>query len=227
MWEFFVRSTPPASFRPLAAASLAGLLCVGLLPVPLDAARGGTGPGGGKTEVLPIQKAAPAVVIIETPGNEADLRRQLRAKNGVAELASSTSRVRFSQAPTGSFGFIVPKLLGLALVTQSPDLAIDRMSPSANAYEIHKLADGSGMLVGFMGMEIVSQVAPTERPKSIRIALHSKPSDKAPHIVAVPLIKLAADRMPIQLDPKNPNSAVMFDMDLQGTASRASTQGGP
>ena len=190
MWEFFVRSTPPAPFCPLAAASLVGLLCVGLLPAPLDAARGGTGPGGGK-------------------------------------LASSTSRVRFSQAPTGSFGFIVPKLLGLALVTQSPDLAIDRMSPSANAYEIHKLADGSGMLVGFMGMEIVSQVAPTERPKSIRIALHSKPSDKAPHIVAVPLIKLAADRMPIQLDPKNPNSAVMFDMDLQGTASRASTQGGP
>ena len=42
MWEFFVRSTPPAPFRPLAAASLVGLLCVGLLPAPLDAARGGT-----------------------------------------------------------------------------------------------------------------------------------------------------------------------------------------
>ena len=214
------RVTLSAPLRHLAAASLFGLLLVGILPASLYAAR------GGKTEVLPVQKAAPAVVTIETPGNEADLRRQLRAKNGVAELGASSTTVLFSQAPTGSFGFIVPKLLGLALVTQSPDLALDRVASSANAYEIHKLADGSGMLVGFMGQDVMTQVAPSQRPKSIRIALYSNPSDKAPHIVAVPLVKLAADQLPIRLDPKNPESPVMLNMDLQGSANRAATQGG-
>lgn len=221
MFHFIDRSTLRIPLRHLLASGLVGLLCIGLAPSPLNAAR-----GGGKTEVLPVQKAAPAAVIIEGLGNEAELRRQMRAKNGVAELGASTAQVMFSQAPTGTFGFIVPKLLGLALVTQSPDLAVDRVAPAANAYEIHKLADGSGMLVGFMGAELMTQVAPSQRPKNVRIALYSNPSDKAPHIVAVPLVKLVADRMPIQLDAKNPNGPVLLDMDLQGSSTRASTQGG-
>lgn len=83
------------------------------------------------------------------------------------------------------------------------------------------------MLVGFVSMDLINQVAPEHRPKTIRLALHSNPSDKATHIVAVPLVELAADRMPIQLDPKNPAGPVMFDMDLQSSTNRASTQGGP
>jgi len=217
----------PRSWRRfLAVVGLMGLCLTGLIPAPLHAARGGTSPGGGKTEVLPIQKAAPSVVIIEGAGNEGELRREMRSKNGVAELGASTPKIMFSQAPTGSFGFIVPKLLGMALVMQSPDLGIDRATPATNAYEIHKLADGSGMVVGFMGKESLPQVAPSLRPKTVRIALHSNPSEKAPYIVAVPLVKLAADRMPSRLDPKNPDGAVVLEMDLQGTSSHASTQGG-
>ncbi|MGZ8382813.1 MAG: hypothetical protein ACXWWE_02250, partial [Nitrospira sp.] len=73
------------------------------------------GAPGGKTEVLPMEKAAPAAVVIEAAGTEPELRRQMRSKNGVAELKSGA--VRFSLAPTGSYGFIAPKQLGLALVT--------------------------------------------------------------------------------------------------------------
>ena len=220
MFEIIAPWIHRPSFHHLTAVSLLGLLLIGFLPASLEAA------GGGKTEVLPVQKAAPAAVFIETPGNEADLRRQLRAKNGVVELGASTPKVLFSQAPTGAYGFIVPKLLGLALVTRSPDLGFERVAPAANAYEVHKLADGNGMLVGFVAVDLMPQVAPSQRPKTIRLSLHSNPSDKATHIVAVPLVKLAADRMPIRLDPKNPDGPVMFDMDLQGSTTRASTQGG-
>jgi hypothetical protein len=221
MFDFVVRLTRPTPARYLIAGPLLVLTLMSLVPVSLDAAP------GGKTEVLPVQKAAPAVVFIETPGSEAELRRQLRAKNGVAALSSSTSVIRFSIAPTGSFGFIPPKLLGMALITQSPDLPLEQMPPTTNAYEIHKLADGSGMLVGFVEADLKPQLTPSQRPKNVRLGLYSNPSAKAPHIIAVPLVKLVVDRMPTRLDPKEPGSAVLLEMDLQSTTNRTSSQTGP
>jgi hypothetical protein len=192
-------------------------LCLALLSAAPAALLAGQ---GGKTEVLPVQKAAPAAVAIEAAGSEQELRKRLRAKNGVAELGSAT--VRFSQAPTGSFGFIAPQFLGMALVTQSPDLALQRVAPAANAYEIHKLADGSGMVVGFIAKDLVPLVTPGNRPKTVRVTLYSNPSEKAPYIAAMPLVKLMVDRMPVRLDPQKADGPVMLDMDLQGTANRKS-----
>ena len=221
MFDIIVRliRTRPVSY--LIAGSLLILTLMSLVPVSFSGAQ------GGKTEVFPVQKAAPAAVFIETPGSEVELRRQLRAKNGVSELSSFTSVIRFSVAPTGSFGFITPKLLGLALITQSPDLPLEQTPPTPNAFEIHKLADGSGMLVGFVEANLKPQLTPRQRPKNVRVVLYSNPSGKAPHIVAVPLVKLIVDRMPTRLDPKEPGSAVLLDMDLQSTASRTSSQTGP
>ncbi len=222
MFDIVTRLTRLTPVRHVLAGTLLGLFLMSLLPASLDAAR-----GGGKTEVLPVQTAAPAAVFIETTGSEVELRRQLRAKNGVSELSSSAPGIRFSVAPTGSFGFITPRLLGLALVTQSPDLPLEQTPPATNAYEIHKLADGSGMLVGFVEADLKPQLTPSQRPKNVRLGLYSNPSDKAPHIVAVPLVKLVVDRMPLKLDPKKSDSAVLLEMDLQGTANRKSSQTGP
>ena len=211
--------TRPTPF--LIATPLLVLTLMSLVPASLNGAQ------GGKTEVFPVQKAAPAAVVIETAGSEVELRRRLRVKNGVVALSSSTSVIRFSIAPTGSFGFIPPKLLGMALITQSPDLPLEQIPPTSNAYEIHKLADGSGMLVGFVEADLKPQLSASERPKNVRIGLYSNPSIKAPHIVAVPLVKLVVDRMPTRLDPKEPGSAVLLEMDLQSTANRTSSQTGP
>ena len=221
MPAIITRMTRPTPVHYLITGTLLGLTLMSLVPASLDAAQ------GGKTEVFPVQKAAPAAVVIETAGSEVELRRQLRAKNGVSELSSDTSVIRFSVAPTGSFGFITPKLLGLALITQSPDLPLEQLPPVTNAYEIHKLADGSGMLVGFVEANLKPQLTPSQRPKNVRIGLYSNPSGKAPHIVALPLVKLVVDRMPIRLDAKEPGSAVLLDMDLQSTANRTSSQTGP
>ena len=221
MFEIVARLSRTRPVPYLIAGPLLVLTFMSILPASLDAAQ------GGKTEVFPVQKAAPAAVFIETAGSEVELRRQLRAKTGVSELSSSTSVIRFSVAPTGSFGFITPKLLGLALITQSPDLPLEQMPPVSNAFEIHKLADGSGMLVGFVEANLKPQLTASQRPKNVRLGLYSNPSDKAPYIVAVPLVKLVVDRLPTRLDPKEPGSAVLLDMDLQSTANRTSSQTGP
>lgn len=204
----------------LAAWCLLVLTLKSLIPVSLAVAQ------GARTEVFPVQKAAPGTVFIETAGSETDLRRQLRVQNGVSELSSSTSVIRFSVAPIGSFGFIAPKLLGMALITRSPDLSIEQSPPVSNAFEIHKLADGSGMLVGFVEARLKPQLMASERPKNVRLGLYSNPSDTAPHIVAVPLVKLVVDRMPTRLNPKESGSAVLLDMDLESTANHTSSQTG-
>ena len=221
MPDRIIRLTRTRPVPYLIAGPLLVLTLMSVVPASLEAAQ------GGKTEVFPVQNAAPAAVVIETAGSEVELRRQLRAKNGVSELSSSTSVIRFSVAPTGSFGFITPKLLGLALITQSPDLPLELMAPTSNAFEIHKLADGSGMLVGFVEAQLKPQLTPSQRPKNVRLGLYSNPSGKALHIVAVPLVKLVVDRMPIRLDPKEPGSAVLLEMDLQSTANRTLSQTGP
>lgn len=194
--------------------SLLGVTFLCVLAKPLLAAP------GGMTEVFPAQKAAPIAVVIETAGSEAELRQHMRVKNDVAEL--STGTIRFSEAPIGSFGFIAPQSLGIALVMQSPDLELERVASTSNAYEIHKVADGNGLLVGFMSAEATSQITPSERPKNLRIALYSNVVEKAPAIVAVPLSKLMVDRMPIRLDPKKSESPVVLNMDLLTTANRKS-----
>ncbi|MEP6958791.1 MAG: hypothetical protein ABI980_08670 [Nitrospirota bacterium] len=221
MFGIVVRLTRTRPVPSLITGSLLALTLMSLVPASLNGAQ------GGKTEVFPVQKAAPAVVFIETSGSEAELRRQLRAKNGVSELGFSSSVTRFSVAPPGSFGFIPPKLLGLALITQSPDLPLELMPPTSSAFEIHKLADGSGMLVGFVEASLKPQLTPSQRPKNIRLGLYSNRSEKASHIVAVPLAKLIVDRMPTRLDPKEPGSAVLLDMDLQSTANRTPSQPRP
>lgn len=203
--------------RRCAVPVLAGMLSLSVPPF-LDQAQ-----GAGKTEVMPMVKSAPTAVVIEATGNEPDLRKQLRSKNAVTELG--TARVPFSQAPTGSYGFIAPQALGLGLVTQSPDLLLERSAPVFNAYEIHKLADGSGMVVGFIEKALIAQVTPESRPHHIRIALCSNRSDKTPYIAAVPLTKLMVDRMPVRLEPKTEDGPVVLEMDLQGTANRKSVPG--
>jgi hypothetical protein len=81
------------------------------------------------------------------------------------------------------------------------------------------------LVVGFIEKALIAQVTPENRPRNIRIALCSNRSDKTPYIAAIPLIKLMVDRMPVRLEPKNPDSPVMLDMDLQGTANRKSVPG--
>lgn len=203
--------------RRCGASVLAGVLAISLVTF-LDRAQ-----GAGKTEVMPMVKSAPTAVVIEATGNEPDLRKQLRTKNAVNEL--TVPRVPFSQAPTGTYGFIAPQALGMALVTQSPDLPLERSAPAPNAYEIHKLADGSGMVVGFIEQALIAQVTPESRPHHIRIALCSNRSDKTPYLAAVPLTKLMVDRMPVRLEPKNVEGPVVLEMDLQGTANRKSVPG--
>jgi hypothetical protein len=119
------------------------------------------------------------------------------------------------------------EFLGMALITKSPDLPFEQGSPTPNAFEIHKLANGSGMLVGFVETQFKPQLTSSERMKNVRFGFYSNPSDEAPHIGAVPLAKRLVEWMPTRLNPKEPGSAVLLEVDLQSNTNRTSSQPGP
>jgi hypothetical protein len=221
MFDSAVRLTRTRHVSFFIAGSLLTLTFMSLVPASLTEAQ------GGKTDLFPVQQAAPAVIFIEKSGSEVELRRRLRAKNGVFELSFSSSVTPFSVARPGSFGFIPPKLLGMALITRSPDLPLELISPTSNAFEIHKLADGTGMLVGFVEARFKPQLTSSQRPENVRFGLYSNRSEKASQIVAVPLATLIVDRMPTRLDPKEPGSAVLLNVELQSSANRTPSQPRP
>ena len=84
MFDVMAKATFRPSLRYCAAAGLVGLCLTGLLRLRSMPHEGGTSRGREDGSVAG-PKAAPAVVVIEGVGNEADLRRQLRSKNRVAE----------------------------------------------------------------------------------------------------------------------------------------------
>ena len=217
MFDPIVRLTRTKPISYLVAGSLFVLILVGLAQASVSLAQ------GGKQEVSSLKKAAPSAVFIEKVGREAELRRQLRVKNRVSELSFSTPIFRFSAVLAGSYGFITPKYLGMALITKSQDLSFEAVSPTPNSFEIHKLADGSGMLVGFVEAQLKPQLTSSEWAKNVRFEFYSNPSDKAPHIVAVSLAKLLVDRMPTRLNPKEPGSVVLLEVELQSSADSISS----
>ncbi len=197
---------------PLVVWALVG---VSLWPFALEAA---TSERSEKKEVLSVHKTVPPIVLMDATRTESDLRRLLRDKNRVEEL--QLPMVRFSEAQAGSYGFIASRRLALALITQSPDLVLEKTASTSDSYEIHKLADGSGMLVGFIEQTAAPELMAERRGKAFRCALYSQPWEGAVLIAAIPITKLMVDQWPHRVDLRNPNSPVRLEMDVQSMANK-------
>lgn len=197
---------------PLVVGALVGM---SLWPFALEAA---PSERSERKEILSVHKTVPPIVLMDATRTESDLRRLLRDKNRVDEL--QFPMVRFSEAQPGSYGFIASRHLAMALITQSPDLVLEKTASTADSYEIHKLADGSGMLVGFIEQTAAPELMAERRGKSFRCALYSQPWEGAVLIAAIPITKLMVDQWPHRVDLRNPNSPVRLEMDVQSMANR-------
>jgi hypothetical protein len=116
--------------------------------------------------------------------------RELRQQNHVFRLADSESDKDFAEIPVNSYGFV-----------GSPELVYrsssDKYSVDANAdaldFEIQKLADGSGLLLGYVGPETFELLREGMRAKS-NFTLYSGAWKDAPNLVAIPISGLKYSR---------------------------------
>lgn len=110
---------------------------------------------------------------------EEDERAALRAKHQVRALTDLEDGTGLHRLPNGVYGF-----------TYAPgprDAPLFR-TPRTHTFEVHKLADGKVMLVGYVSPEVASRIENDRQPVEVR--LFPRPREGASALVTLPLARM-------------------------------------
>jgi hypothetical protein len=116
--------------------------------------------------------------------------RELRQQNHVSRLADSESGKAFAEIPANSFGYVSSPELVYMSSTGGLSIGADGFVLD---FEIQKLGDGGGLLVGFVGAETFQRLREGV-PTRTDMTLYSAAWKDAPNLVAVPVNGLKYSR---------------------------------
>jgi len=111
----------------------------------------------------------------------------LRQLNHVTRIADTESEKSLPEIPANSYGFTIGSWVA--------DLGLDKLPilSKGGFFEIQKLADGTAMIVGYVGQESLDRLREGLAEGSTLI-VYSDPWKDAPNIVAIPLDRLKCAR---------------------------------
>jgi hypothetical protein len=112
----------------------------------------------------------------------------LRKRHSVNPLPQVESEKSFGEIPAHSYSFIS----GLEVVHDHPPNYM-RASGFSRDFEVHKLGDGTAMILGFVGAESLVRLQ-EGMPQGADVSLYSGRWGDAPNIVAIPLSEIKCDR---------------------------------
>jgi hypothetical protein len=122
----------------------------------------------------------------------ADNIAQLRRRNEVTRLHKTESGKTLAETPPGSFGFTLS--VSITLHDSGTHREIEILSDGLSSeFEIHKLADGRALLVGYVGPETFDRLREGIK-LSEPISLYSDSWKEAPNLIAVPLSQIKCVR---------------------------------
>jgi len=113
----------------------------------------------------------------------------LRQEDRVTELPDSESEKTFAEIPVDSYGYVD----GIYLPHEPLDQIRVETTNFSHFFEIHKVADGSGRIVGYVGPETFQRLREGVAPGS-GLTLYSASWKEAPNIVAIPIKGLKCHR---------------------------------
>ena len=119
----------------------------------------------------------------ETPislPNKTDPREALRKQHKVRRLEERENGLPISALPKGVYGFDIP------WANPSRDRTLSRDSGGTAVLEVHKLRNGSVMLVGFVSKEDASKLAGS----TVEVQLFPSPWEGATRLVAIPVQRI-------------------------------------
>jgi hypothetical protein len=140
-----------------------------------------TPPSERKTEPAP---SPPKLLVAEFGGSIQELRK----RHNVKPLPDVESGKNFIEIPVNSYSFAD----GFSLLhKQTPDYL--KMPGLNRDFEVHKLGDGTGVVLGYVGPESLIRLR-EGMPKDAELTLYSQRWREAPNLVAMPLSELRCDR---------------------------------
>lgn len=121
----------------------------------------------------------------------------LREQNHVTRLDDAESGKTFAEIPVGPFGFISGSTLTELDPAGPYHRLLGQLAVDADGYlrefEIQKLGDGSGLVVGYVGSETLERLREGLLPNS-DLTLYSYRWKDAPNVVALPITRLKCTR---------------------------------
>ena len=110
---------------------------------------------------------------------EENERAALRAKHQVRDLTDLEDGTGLHRLPNGVYGFTyVPGLRDTPLFRTS----------RPHTFEMHKLADGKVLLVGYVSKQLAARIGSDRQPVEVR--LFPAPRDEADTLVSLPLTRM-------------------------------------
>jgi hypothetical protein len=113
----------------------------------------------------------------------------LRQRHGVNSLPKAESGKNLEEIPANSYSFVSAS----RVVSRDRPLANVRATGLAADFEVHKLGDGTAIILGFVGPESLLRLREGLSPNA-DLTLYSDPWTSASEIVAVPLEGIKCDR---------------------------------
>lgn len=131
--------------------------------------------------------------------------RELRQQNHVAGLEDSESGKTFVEVPANSYGFADALDFTKKL---SHDVNMNSRGSTYN-FEVQKLSDGTGLIIGYVGPETLEHLREGIHAKSA-LTIYSDSWKDAPNVIAVPISRLSCSRTRILVvaSEKHKNTAV-------------------
>lgn len=125
---------------------------------------------------------AKPVVLSTVSSSGLEARKALRATHGVRLVEPSEEGFGVDQLPNGVFGF-----------TYSPAVAAPLFSTHRyRTFEMHRLADGEAVIVGFVSAAEAAQLVAATEPLDLK--LFHEPDGSADTLIAVPCARILHHR---------------------------------
>lgn len=166
----------------------------------------------------PILTPAPTVALTPTvPPSPAieqideELRQGMRQQHNVRRMEIIENELKFSVSPRGIFGFAQESFL-----EDTSNLKLHRDFTYRGLYfEIHKMSDGKGHLVGFASPDIAVKLQREDCPSNFPITIYSCKWSGASNIISIPLSKIKSGYSGRDIKPDNNISVRALDVTLK------------
>ena len=141
------------------------------------------------SSVIPPATPSAAPTFVSANGlNEEEQRQMIRQQHNVRRMEAVENELKYSVAPRNIYGFTS----SMRLYNPS-GIILHRGFSHSQAFEIHKMNDGTGRLIGFVSTDVAVHIQRDNRPSEFPITIYNRKWSEAPTMAIIPTSYIKSD----------------------------------